>query len=173
MDNIFDQEPDMDSNMEVEHGDIVGDTQLVDYDESADDGQIPYMPLLNKQQPRLEHSEQPAEKPEKVDPKMYFQKPVNPVDRMKSGSGSAVDKTKSVRDLMSTLNNMGAMDKPANQEVKTISDVVECLEAAVENLTKIDWLPNGKDHLAPKLKKAAGPIVDALRSYAKYLKTME
>lgn len=174
MKNIFDQEPDMEPNMQnIQQDAFTEAPKLEDYDPSNDAGDIPYIPTLSKPQPQFEAPQQPHGAPEKVDPQMYFQKPVHPLDRMKSGNQSAADKSKSVKDLMNTLNTMGAIDKKAMQEIKTISGVVECLDSAIEHLSDIDWLPKGKENLAPKLKKVAGPIIDALKSYSKYLKSIE
>lgn len=176
MKNIFDQEPDMEPNMQNIQADAFTEApQMADYDESSDESNLPYIPTLkNKPTPQFEAPSQPQGAPQKIDPQMYFQQPVHPLDRMKNSSPTAADKSKSVKDLMNTLNNMGESTRAGKQqETKMISDVVECLDAAIEHLSDINWLPQGKENLAPKLKKVAGPITDALKTYSKFLKSIE
>jgi hypothetical protein len=87
-----------------------------------------------------------------------------------------------MRDLMGTLNEMGVnsvkaagTDKEANPDIESkVGSAKDSIIMTIEYLENpVSYLPPGKEGLAPNLIKVATPVINALKSYLKFIEKFE
>lgn len=194
--SMFDIEPEMDantvkhtpqksSNLEVQQRETLkGKPVMEDYQDTHDisDQPLPYIPSTKPTKRGLVES-----LPHNLKPKPTAQDYLNrPPERLDINdpqfAHEARQRSFGVTDLMDTINRMGEGGVKITETGKEVDpNSVSKLEVVKDNISNTienlldpeKWLPAGKEHTASNFKKAAVPIINALRTYLKYLEKIE
>lgn len=159
--------------------------EMESYDPSLDDSDLPYMPSMggvNQYQAYQQHAQRPNPSQGFIDlsnPQSYAvmnEAPMqNPIPAMmqspqdvRPNFGGAQTNMSMLSGVLSKIGNIVDESDPQGKSVKNYATAVAIknLKTACQMLKEVDlWIPEGKEEYAPKLKKIAQPITQALDAY--------